>query len=267
MLTEQNKIVNGLWIGNELSILELLTLSSFVKQGHQFNLWVYDEIKTPLPGGVEIQNANEILPESKVFRYKNANKYGHGKGSVAGFSDLFRYKLLYEKGGWWTDMDVTCLNPFEISSPYFFRSHHDLDVVGNVMKCEDKSELMLRCFIETERTVDENNTDWLKPISILNKHIKQLQLENYICKNVSNEDKWPDVRKLIFKNTLLKQEYFFIHWMNEEWRSRGIDKSEMRYNSTLGRLLQQHDLLSYPKSKFDMLKNDTKHFIRYYFNQ
>ncbi len=267
MLSKQNKKVHGLWIGTELSILELLTLQSFINQGHEFFLWVYDEIKTPLPVEVKIKDANEILPASKIFRYKNTNKYGHGQGSVAGFSDLFRYKLLYEKGGWWADMDVTCLKPLEISAPYFFRSHHDLAVVGNAMKCEAKSELMLRCFEETEKTVDKNNTDWLKPVSILNRHIKDLKLEKFVRKNVSNEDKWPEVRKLIFKNTRLPQEYLFIHWMNEEWRSRAIDKADIRYNSTLGMLLQQHNLLSLSDSKFEVLKNDTKHLIRYYFTQ
>ena len=30
-------------------------------------------------------------------------------GSVAGFSNLFRYELLRRDGGWWVDTDVLCL--------------------------------------------------------------------------------------------------------------------------------------------------------------
>lgn len=267
MLSVENKTVHGLWVGSELTVLERLTLHSFVYHGHDFNLWVYGDIKTALPKGVRICDANEILPASKIFRYKNANKYGHGKGSVAGFSDLFRYKLLYEKGGWWTDMDITCLKPLEISESYFFRSHHDLAAVGNLMKCEVKSELMLRCFEETDRTVDENNTDWLKPIAILNKHLHELSLQRFIRSGLSNEDRWPVVKRLIYLNNTLPENYLFVHWMNEEWRSRGINKTDIRYTSTLGWLLQLYHLLSLPKSEFKIMKNSVSHLMRYYLNQ
>ena len=35
-------------------------------------------------------------------------------GSLAAFSNLFRYKLLLERGGWWVDTDVICLRPFRV---------------------------------------------------------------------------------------------------------------------------------------------------------
>jgi len=41
--------IHGLWIGRHLSKLEKLTLHSFLKHGHEFNLWVYDELVEPLP--------------------------------------------------------------------------------------------------------------------------------------------------------------------------------------------------------------------------
>jgi hypothetical protein len=108
-MTEDNKIVHGLWVGSELSALELLSIKSFLFHGHEFHLWLYESIQTPLPDGVIVQDANKILAKKHVFRYKNKSNFGHGKGSLAGFSDIFRYKLLYDKGGWWADMDITCL--------------------------------------------------------------------------------------------------------------------------------------------------------------
>jgi hypothetical protein len=50
-------------------------------------------------------DAATIVPRSQVFTHTS----GPGEGSLAGFSDLFRYKLLHEHGGWWTDLDVFCL--------------------------------------------------------------------------------------------------------------------------------------------------------------
>ena len=106
-------IVHGLWIGPKLSPLELLTLNSFVRWGHEFNLWLYDPPETPLPAGAHPRDATRILPRERIFRKRMRDpETGVGKGSVSPFSDLFRYKLLYELGGVWVDMDVTCLRPF-----------------------------------------------------------------------------------------------------------------------------------------------------------
>lgn len=57
--------------------------------------------------GVEWRDAAEILPESEVFRYRS----GPGKGSLAGFANLFRYRLLSLLGGTWSDLDIFCLKP------------------------------------------------------------------------------------------------------------------------------------------------------------
>ena len=97
MASEENK-VNALWIGKQLSKLELLTLHSFIAHGHSFKLWLYDELENDLPESIEIGDASVIIPREKVFSYRNQNSFGHGKGSYAGFSDIFRYKLLHEHG-------------------------------------------------------------------------------------------------------------------------------------------------------------------------
>jgi hypothetical protein len=131
---EENKIVHGLWIGKHLSLVELLCLHSFLRQGHEFHLWTYDQLETPVPSGIFIEDASQIIASDEVFAYRNRNQFGHGKGSYAGFSDIFRYRLLYLKGGWWTDMDVVCLSPLDFREPYVFRTHHDFAAVGNIMK-------------------------------------------------------------------------------------------------------------------------------------
>ncbi len=90
-MNENNYIINSLWIGNTLGNLELLTLKSFIRHGHEFHLWVYSEINNLIPEGVILKDANEIIPATEIFRYKyNDPVSKQGKGSVAGFSDIFR---------------------------------------------------------------------------------------------------------------------------------------------------------------------------------
>lgn len=237
----QNKIINGMWIGNVLSKMELLTIRSFISNGHHFRLWVYDSPEVPMLDGLEVRDAREIISEEYVFSYKNKNKFGHGKGSYAGFSDIFRYKLLYQYGGWWVDMDVTCLRPFDFASPYIFRSHHELDVVGNVMKCPKGAPVMLSSYEEANREINGNNEDWHKPIEILNKYIKHYDLKSHIKSDLSYEDDWRIISKFIKSNSkALDLDYYFIHWLNEEWRARQLSKNIYRYKSILGELMLKY---------------------------
>ncbi|MEX2590961.1 MAG: glycosyltransferase [Chitinophagales bacterium] len=258
-LNPERNYFNALWIGESLSKLELLTIYSFLEKGHTFRLWVYDQLKTPLPDGVILEDARQIIPESQVFSYKNANKYGHGKGSYAGFSDIFRYKLLYERGGWWVDMDLTCLKEIYTEKAYFFRPHHELLMVGNIMKCPKGSELMKQCYDEAIEQVDENNTDWHKPIQILNDNIEKLHLQKYISKKVSNHDKWEETSKYIWTDAKLPEDCLFIHWQNEEWRFKNVSKTDFYYRSALAKLLKSYALLEIPNDKWRLFKNDLKY--------
>ncbi len=239
-----NQIVHSLWIGKRLSILEYLTIISFIKNGHKFYLWVYDtniETPYPFPPGMELKDANEIIQQKFVFSYKFSNQYGHGKGSYAGFSDLFRYALLYKYGGWWTDMDVTCLRPLNFKEPYVFRSHHIFKVVGNLMKCPPKSPLMYACYHDALFLLDENNKNWNRPIEILNNNIVKHDLQQYI-RSFSNQDKWTIVRNYLKKEIEIPEHYLAIHWINEEWRRHKINKNLSLKGSLYSRLLDTYNI-------------------------
>lgn len=260
-MTADNEIVNALWIGKSLSLIETLSIKSFLDQGHRFRLFTYESLDTPIPNGCEIMDANAIIPQEKIFRYKHRNAYGHGKGSVSGFSDIFRYKLLYEHGGWWVDMDVTCLKPLDFQEAYIFRAHPELPAVGNIMKCPPKTELMRLCYEKASQTVDENNTDWHKPIVILTDYIMQLGLSTFVKDGFSNPDRWEAVRDLLMKDKPLPYEWKCIHWMNENWRAKGLDKNDFMIRSTLGKLLIKHGLI---KDEFSWLQSQ-KNKLRYRF--
>src|SRR5256885_16951399 len=106
----EGNAIHGLWIGRQLSKLEHLTMRSFLRQGHPFNLWIYDELEGEIPEGVVLHDASRILPSDRIFLKQQPDPGSIvGKKSYGPFSDLFRYKLLHDQGGIWVDMDVTCL--------------------------------------------------------------------------------------------------------------------------------------------------------------
>ena len=236
---KSNRIVHGLWIGNKLSPIELLTILSFLRNGHEFHLWAYEVIENNLPAEVIVEDANKIIPFKKVFKYKNKNQFGHGKGSYAGFSDIFRYKLLYDHGGWWVDMDVTCLKPLNFESEFVFRKHHVLNVVGNIMKCPKGSLFMKECYETAILSVDENNKDWHKPISILNENIEKHNLSGFVH-DFSNPDSWDIIRRLLKNNHTIPSHWIIIHWVNEEWRRNRINKRIYLTNSTFGKIMYEY---------------------------
>ncbi len=226
-MNTDNTVVNSLWIGKHLSDLELLTINSFLHHGHAFVLWTYGAIDN-VPGSVQINDANDIIDEANVFKYPDDSKLKWGKGSYAGFSDIFRYKLLYEKGGWWVDMDLTCLKPFDFEEDYFFRSHWKYKVVGNAMKCPKGSKLMLDCYNQARLDVKADNLNWHKPIEILNQHIVKLDLLKYRHHGLFNNDHALLLRIYLQWNANIPDNWYGIHWCNSSGKINYTDKSSLK---------------------------------------
>ena len=236
--------MHSLWIGDTLSPIELLTLHSFVHCGFVFYLWLYQPLANVLPEGVELMNANEIIPEARIFKKKEDDPdFRVGKGSYGTFSDIFRYKLLYDKGGIWTDMDITCLKPYVFDSPYFFRKHHNLEVMGNLMKCPKGSEIMQSAYEESLARCNTDTEEWLMTNRILNKHVKRHGLQKYITSQLSNQDQWSAIAKFIYWECDIPDNWYFLHWMNEEWRRQGLDKKKYFNRTTLAALVRQYPIV------------------------
>ena len=139
--------------------------------------------------------------------------------------------------------------------------------VGNVMKAPVHSKLMLACYTEAAAEVNENNTDWHKPIEILNKYVFENNLQQYVYPYISNHDDWNRIVGYVVGNDPIPEQYYFIHWMNEEWRSRDIDKNDFRYRSVLGQQMLEFGLLPKPVTGAAYFFNDLKHlvFLRIYY--
>lgn len=115
-IKKDNIIVQSLWIGPSLSNLEKLSISSFIKNGHDFHLYTYEPVEG-IPPGTTLKDGNDILSEKEIFSYSNTNA---GKSSVSAFSNLFRFMLLYLKGNYWVDTDMVCTQFLNMSEPYLF---------------------------------------------------------------------------------------------------------------------------------------------------
>jgi hypothetical protein len=99
-------LVQGFWHGAPLAPLHHACLSSFVANGHRFDLYSYDPLD--VPRGVTVRSAAEIVPRDELFLFDNRHT---GQPDVAPFTDYFRLRLLSLRGGWWCDVDTVCLSP------------------------------------------------------------------------------------------------------------------------------------------------------------
>jgi len=95
--------VNAIWIGPRLGQIHAACLRSFLRHGHRVLLHVYAP-PADVPPGVEIRDAGELIPQSRMFRHRKT-------GSLAPFVDLLRYELLRAGHGLYVDCDVFCLRP------------------------------------------------------------------------------------------------------------------------------------------------------------
>jgi hypothetical protein len=107
--------IQSLWIGKRLGVMERLCIRSFLCNGHEFHLYLYDPCEG-VPSGTVVKDARDILPREEIFCFSK----GFGKGSPVCFSDVFRYHLLERYGGWWVDLDIVCLQPFRSASEHVF---------------------------------------------------------------------------------------------------------------------------------------------------
>ena len=224
MSADLNKTIQGLWIGPELSLLEQLSISSFLQNGHDYHLYVYDEVKR-IPSGTVIRNANEILPAARIFQYKHRPSY-------AGFANHFRYKLLLERGGWWADTDTICLKAFDFPEEYVFSSeinHRGVEAVNNgIIKVPPGSSIMTYVSKICENGNPKRLVWGETGPKLMAKALRKFSFKGYrkssrvFCP--VNYEEWqrvldPDVEISLDDRT------FAIHLWNEMWRLAGQDKN------------------------------------------
>ena len=220
---KMNKIIQGLWIGPELSVMEQLSIASFLRNGHEYHLYVYDELEK-VPKGTVLKDANEILPSSKIFQYKQQPSY-------AGFANFFRYKLLLERGGWWADTDTICLKPFDFPEQHVFATEicRGLEVVtSGIIKAPIGSEAMGHAWEVCQNKIPEQLVWGETGPRLVAEVVRKYSLEQYakayhVFCPLGYAD-WPRVLEAETEVALPASSYA-IHLWNENWRSAGQDKN------------------------------------------
>ncbi len=95
---------NFFWHGPRLRLYERACLASFVRAGMNVQLHSFNHALA-VPEGVSLRDAGALAAEDEVLSLTQGGK----PGSIAAFTDLFRYRLFRREAGWWFDTDVYCL--------------------------------------------------------------------------------------------------------------------------------------------------------------
>jgi hypothetical protein len=211
--------MQSVWVGPRLSILERLCIESFLQNGHPFHLYVYEDV-AGVPAGTDLRDGNQILPASRIFQY-----YEHA--SYAGFSNFFRYKLLLDRGGWYTDTDMVCLRPFDFESEYVFASqgiHTPRLVSCGVMKVPPRSEIMLRAW-NACRAMDTSTLRWgVSGPALIHRLVEECALQQSVePPETFLPIDYPDWERAVQIDDFVPAG-FGIHLWNEMWRRAGFDK-------------------------------------------
>ena len=140
----------SLWVGDPLTKLQIIALSSFVYHKHDITLFVYD-LDIEVPHGVKKEDARLIMAEEEIFTVQN---------QFAAFSDLFRYQMINKTGLAWVDADTICLtSDWNFKDNTYAGFEKDM-VVGGVLSLPQNSEA-LRYLIKKSTTFDKTKINWI----------------------------------------------------------------------------------------------------------
>jgi hypothetical protein len=215
-------VIQALWVGERLSTMEQLCISSFLHHGHEFHLYVYQDTQG-IPPGTVVLDGNSVLPASRIFTYREHKTY-------AGFANFFRYKLLLERGGWFVDADTVCIRPFDFPEEYIFSSEgingRQLVNVGAV-KVPAGSPVMRYAWAACER-MDVSELKWSQcGPTLFRQAIEACALERYVQPPAA----FCPVHFSVWESMLepsaswaFDETTYAVHLWNEMWRREGRDK-------------------------------------------
>ncbi|MFY9608537.1 MAG: glycosyltransferase [Blastocatellia bacterium] len=230
--TRENKVIQGLWIGSDLSVMERLSIASFLSNGHDYHLYIYDDVRN-VPGGAVVKDGNEILPASMIFRYETQK-------SFSAFSNFFRYKLLLERGGWWADADMVCLRSFDFTQEYVFSSEmaNGKEFINcGVIKTPPGSPAMEYAWNVCRAKVPENLVWGEVGPRLMSESIKRLSLESFVMRSrifcPFGYKEWDSVLNPDKAWNLGGRSTYAVHLWNEMWRRNERDKNQSYHSDCL----------------------------------
>lgn len=252
--------IQMLWVGESVSQLEHLCMQSFLSNGHPIHLYTYGQINN-VPNDVTCLNAGDILNKERIFLHK---------GSYACFADLFRWKLLFEKGGYYCDTDILCLKPFDFREESIigleshkkfniavlkFPKHHFLceemlDCAENPLKLKPydnrkiRRKKILKKLSPTTKAIGWGETAGPPAVSRVIEHfnlVNQIAIKNFTYFYPISAGNWD----ALFDNTLTNEALFknthAVHLWNEMIRRSDTDKNApLSRNSFIGKYFEKY---------------------------
>lgn len=125
-------VINSVWIGPTLGRVHAACLRSFLRHGHRVVLHSYQR-PSDVPSGVEVADAGELLPASRIIRYSRG-------GSLAIFANLLRYEMLRKGLGLYVDCDCYCVRPVD-DADYIFGYESNSYINCAVLKLPPDSDV------------------------------------------------------------------------------------------------------------------------------
>lgn len=260
-----SNIFQSLWIGGKLSTLEHLCLKTFVDHGLPIHLYTY-EVVDNVPDGVVRKDANDIVPESEIYRYKN--------GSLSAFSNYFRFMMLYKIGGYWVDADFACINPEvatkQLNSMDFVFLSEPLDnyidtIAGSALLKMPAGSDIARKAVEIQKKHKDDilsgKMQWGSgPITMQqitsDPEMKKYLLDWKVCctcryyhaESLVNPRKTyhPSVIKYLSD---LPESCFGIHMWNNVWSEQGINKDQSYEEDSIYELLKKQHRVPAPEHR------------------
>jgi hypothetical protein len=209
--------------------MERLGISSFLRHGHDFHLYTYTDVSN-VPKGTTLKDAKEIIPPS-LIDYTKFPK-------LAIFADLFRYKLLLDRGGWWVDTDTVCMRSFDFPEEYVFSSeivsaNRGITILGTQVnngniKAPARSPVMKRLWEKCQTLVgNPNNVKWSTTGPMLMvPAVEEFGLRKYVQppQDLCPVMAW-DIAKLTQVTPLpVSNTAHAVHLWNEMWNWEKLDK-------------------------------------------
>src|SRR6266436_8237093 len=215
--------IQSLWIGGPLSEMELLSMRSFVANGHPVHLYVYDNVGR-VPNGVDVKDAGEIIPRSEVFQVR---------GGYSSFSDFFRWKLIRDRGGWWADTDTVCLRPFKFDGDYVFvgglgKPGSDDCVSSGMFKAPVHSPIIEWGWEQCQKMNPETITWGQAGPPLFTEAVHKFDLTDQIISGSLFFPVFYTETPKAFTDIYVPRIYencYSIHLFNEMWRLAGADKN------------------------------------------
>lgn len=254
--------INYFWIGSRFSPIEILSFKSCLKNGMTPILWCYETIEN-LPKGVILKDANQIIPEEKIKYYLQVLKL-----PIPSVSDFFRYELLYQIGGIYSDTDIVFLkNLYLIKIEEYFCSTYEYnynECASNCLMRLKKGSIVGKFLIDEaynrlKSNLENKNQDihYCEFGPFVVQHCaRELPIEilNY---DIINPISWRWTEKLIAyekfdikfhikqlirscfpfwyenKGYFLTKNTIAVHLCNEVWTKNGIDKHKPQHRLSL----------------------------------